>query len=472
LAALPRRVLVVGLDCAEPTLVLERYRGELPTFARLIREGAYGWLASTTPPITVPAWTTMTTGWSPGRLGIYGFRNRRSHGYGDLRIATNADVEAPRIWEVLARAGLSSVVLGVPQTYPPRPFSGWLISSFLAPAFEPRCAHPPGLVAELQREVGEYMLDVIPFRTEEKSWLLEQIRRMTRLRFRALRYLLRTRDWRFAMVVEMGVDRLHHGFWRFCDPGHPRYEPGNPFESAMLDYYKLLDGELAELLDLCGPETAVLVVSDHGAKPLRGGVCINEWLIREGYLALREPPAGPTRLTPELIDWSRTLAWGEGGYYGRVFLNVRGREPQGTIPPGEAPRVRDELARRMREMPGPDGRPLGNVVLLPEEVYPVVRGIPPDLMVYFGDLDWRSVGSVGMGDVFTEANDTGPDDANHAQEGLFIARGFPGQPTGRLEGLRIADITPTILAAFRLVAPRPQDGAAIFGPVAGSSRAR
>jgi predicted AlkP superfamily phosphohydrolase/phosphomutase len=147
------------------------------------------------------------------------------------------------------------------------------------------------------------------------------------------------------------------------------------------------------------------------------------------------------------------VAWGDGGYYGRLFLNVRGREPQGVVDPERYEEVRGELARKLEAMPGPDGRPLGNVVIRPEDAYPEIRGVAPDLIVYFGDLDWRSVGTIGNPDVFTYENDTGPDGANHDRTGVFAMVGAPGQPAGRVEGLRLVDVGPTILSLYGIEPP-------------------
>jgi predicted AlkP superfamily phosphohydrolase/phosphomutase len=150
---------------------------------------------------------------------------------------------------------------------------------------------------------------------------------MTKQHFALFRHLLRTHAWDFAMMVEIGVDRIHHGFWQYFDETHHRYQPGNPYQDVILDYYRLVDREVGLTLSELDGETAVLVYSDHGARKMVGGVCINEWLIREGHLTLRTTPASPTRLSMDDVDWPRTKAWGEGGYYGRVFINVRGREP-------------------------------------------------------------------------------------------------------------------------------------------------
>src|SRR5581483_6298435 len=142
---------------------------------------------------------------------------------------------------------------------------------------------------------------------------------------------LATKPWDLFAMVEMGTDRIHHGFWKFMDEEHRKHEPGNPYEHAILDYYRHVDQLVARLLEYADDETAVLVVSDHGAKRLDGGIRINEWLRREGYLATLREPDGVTSLDAVGVDWAGTTAWGEGGYYSRIFLNVRDREPNGTL---------------------------------------------------------------------------------------------------------------------------------------------
>jgi predicted AlkP superfamily phosphohydrolase/phosphomutase len=267
---------------------------------------------------------------------------------------------------------------------------------------------------------------------------------MTEQRFAVCRHLLDTRPWDFFVVVEIGLDRLHHAFWRFMDPGHPRHEPGHRYRDVIRSYYAYLDDEIGELLERFDGDTAVLVVSDHGARPMEGAICVNEWLRQEGYLVLREPPDGPTAFRDAAVDWGHTRAWGEGGYYCRLCLNVEGREPEGVVAPDDYEWLRNELAERLEELPGPDGRPIGTRVFRPEELWRDQRGIPPDLIVYFGDLGWRSNGSVGHGRHWTFDNDTGPDDANHDRDGLFIVAA-PGVPTEHRTDLTIYDVAPTIL---------------------------
>jgi predicted AlkP superfamily phosphohydrolase/phosphomutase len=458
------RALVIGLDCAAPQLVFDRWLDELPAIRSLTERGSYGILRSCDPPITVPAWSVMTSSRSPGVLGFYGFRNRKDHSYDALTFANSRSVQVPRVWDILSDKGRPVVVLGVPQTYPVSEVNGVMVSCFLTPDVKRnQYTHPPELKEEIEALVGEYMVDVPNFRTNEKDRLLEDLETMTVRRFQVAERLLETRPWDLFFMVEMGTDRIHHGFWRFTDPEHRLYEPGNPYEDAMLSYYRRLDEKVARLLAKVDEDTAVLVVSDHGAKRIDGGICVNEWLRREGYLTLKEEPAEPMPLKPDMIDWSRTVAWGEGGYYCRLFLNVAGREPEGTVAPEDYERVRDELKAKLEALGDEQGRPIGTIAHRPEELYEERNGVVPDLMVYFGDLFWRSVGQVGTGTVHVFENDTGPDDANHAHDGLYVLAA-EGVPPGRGPEREIRDVAPTLLDLLGEPVPAEMEGTSLLAP--------
>jgi predicted AlkP superfamily phosphohydrolase/phosphomutase len=388
----------------------------------------------------------MVTGLDPGELGIYGFRDRRRGSY-EYAYASSRTVTAPRLWDRVESRGGRSVVLAVPQTYPPPArMRGALVSCFLTPDASSRYTCPPGLRDELEARFGPYIMDVEDFRTRDKRALLQRIYRMTEQHFNMALWMSSAFEWDFFMMVDMGIDRFHHGFWKYIDPLHPRYEKGNAFEEEGRKFYACTDAWLGRMLDAAPADTTVLVVSDHGARSMKGGVCVNEWLLGRGYLALRGGrPSAPEPLSAGRVDWTRTRAWGEGGYYARIFLNVRGRDPEGIVEPGsEYDELRDEIGRGLEEMEDERGRPLGNRVLRPEAVYREVRGFPPDLMVLLGDLDYRSVGSLGTGRLMTDENDRGPDDANHAMDGIFVMSGGGVPAVGMIEGASVMDITPTV----------------------------
>ncbi len=446
-----QRVLIIGLDCAAPRFVFDLESLPLPNLHRLMAQGVWGELQSCNPPITIPAWSCMTSGLDAGTLGVYGFRNRRDHSYGPLALTSSQDIREKRLWDFTSEAGLDAIVLGVPQTYPPRPLRGCLITDLLTPSTSVAYTHPEALAGELRQAVGEYIIDVPDFRADAREGLAERIHVLMHNRFDYAEYLIGAKPWDLCMMVEIGLDRMHHAFWQDADPAHPAYRAGNPYERVIPDYYRALDARIGRLVDQAGSDTAVLVVSDHGAQALHGGFAINQWLIDRGYLVLKTAPVAPAPLTPEIVDWPRTRAWGEGGYYARICLNVAGREPLGVVPREQYEALRDELIGELEGVAGPDGVALGNRVLKPERIYDTVNGIAPDLLAYFGGLRWRSVGKVGGG-LFWQGNDAGPDGANHDFPGVFILRGGGRRPR-RAEGLSLFDVAPTVFDLLGLPIP-------------------
>lgn len=457
------KVLVIGLDCAAPEFVFNHPDFSLPHLHGLMDSGSFGILESCHPPITVPAWSCMMSGRDPGALGVYGFRNRLSYdSYGEHRISTSLEVREPRVWDVLSDAGKHVCVVGVPQTYPPMAVNGCMVSGILTPGLDSHCTYPESLKGELVNEIGSIQFDVEDFRSSETDYLLEQIHEFRENRFAVARYLMTNKPWDFFMMVDMGVDRLHHGFWRYCDPGHPKFEEDNEWRWAVRDYYEALDGEVGKLLETAGSDTKVMVVSDHGAKALHGGVRINQWLMEQGYLVLKRELEAVEPFRIEDVDWSLTSAWGDAGYCGRVFLNVRGRDAKGIVEPQDVAGLKRELRGRLEAMCGPSGANLGNEVFFPEEIYAEVNGIAPDLMVYFGGLHWRSLGEMGPKSdgerVFTDRNDTGADDANHAMGGLVILKDGMASDETDLEGANLMDVAPTILDWMGVTVPATMQG--------------
>jgi len=448
------KMFVIGLDGAPPELVFEKYRDELPNIKRLMQNGVSGILQSCHPPITVPAWTAMMSSQDPGQLGFYGFRNRAEYGYDKMTIATSRAVRAPRVWDLLSQAGKQVVVVGVPQTYPVNEVNGVMVSCLLTPSTQNAYTFPHAVRDEIAAQVGEYVVDIKNFRTDDKDDLLARIYAMTEKHFHVVRHLLRNKPWDFFMCVEMGTDRLHHGFWKFADPAHRKYESNHRFENSICDYYKYLDHEIGAILNLIDDDTTVLLLSDHGAQKMDGGICINEWLMANGYLFLKENPDGATPLAECRIDWSKTLAWAEGGYYGRLFINCKGREPQGIVEWRDYENLLVDLAAQIEAIPDHLGQPMKTKALLPAQLYRECHGVPPDLLIYFDALQRRSAGSVGSGAVHAFDNDLGPDDANHSHEGVFIMRDPMNPNHGQTpQGMSLFDIAPTMLRSFEMDVP-------------------
>jgi len=431
--------LVIGLDCAPPALVFDRLAHRLPNLSALRRRGAWGPLRSVAPPITVPAWACMVSGRAPGELGLYGFRNRVRDAYG---MQTASTTEHPRVWDLASEAGKKVCVLYVPLTSPPPRVNGVAVSGFLGTA-EP-FTHPPELGAVLESRFGPHAPDVETFRTDDIDGLLDELYETSRRRFAVGRALYREERPDLTMMVEMGTDRLHHALWRHLDPSHPEHDPQDPRIRDAQDYYAYLDGEVGAWIDEAR-DANILVVSDHGARSMLGGICINEWLRRRGWLVLADQPSQPGPLRLDAIDWSQTRAWGAGGYYGRIFLNVAGREPHGIV--ADYAETRSALIAELEADPL-----LRASARRPRDLYRETRGFPPDLLVFFGDLDYRSLGTVG-GDVFVREDDRGPDGCNHDWHGIFIGAGPGFTRTEELTDLGIHDVGATVLDLLGLPVP-------------------
>ena len=459
----PRRVLVIGLDCAPPHLVFDEFRDDMPTLAHLTDNATWGTLNSAVPCITVPAWSSMTSSRDPGTLGFYGFRNRKDYSYDGLTVADGSAVKLPRIWDITSVAERNNIVIGVPQTYPVRPIKGHLVSGFLTPGTSSQFTFPAVFKNEVLQKFPDYAFDTKGFRTDDKAWLQQRISDVTATQFSLVKHALTTKPWDFAMFVNMGTDRVHHGFWRHHDPLHRAHNPNSPFRNTIRDYYKQVDAHIADLLQHVDDDVTVMVVSDHGVRRMDGGIALNEWLWREGWLVLKEPPPTGkiTRFEDLAVDWTKTRAWGSGGYYGRVFLNVEGREPSGIIPATAYEETRAELADAIRNIPAPDGSPLPHIIHYPEDVYTHTNNIPPDLMVYFGNLHWRSIGSMGHGGIHTLENDTGADDANHAPEGMFMIYEPNKRGAGEIAPRQLMDIAPTVLDRLKIAVPGEMQGRVI-----------
>ena len=270
------RVAVIGLDCATPQLLFEEFAGEMPHLAQLLARAQWGPLRSTDPPITVPAWSCMMSGRSPGELGIYGFRNRADHGYERLSVATSEHVRVPRLWDLLDAAGRRQ-----------RACSGCP-----APTRHLRCGEPSSATSSARRRRpgglirrpsvtssgtwwASYVLDVADFRTEDKARVAQQVFDMTEQRFRVARHLVTTRGWDLFAMVDMGPDRLHHGFWALCEKDHPRYDPSGRVRLALPRLLPRARPHLGALLEVLPDDTATSL----GERPR--GAADGRWVLHQ-----------------------------------------------------------------------------------------------------------------------------------------------------------------------------------------------
>lgn len=444
--------MLLGIDCAAPSLAFDACLPVMPNLASMMREGIWGPLRSVVPPVTVPAWACMTSGRDPGELGLYGFKNRVRGRY-ETSLATGLDVKVDSVWDLAERGGRRAAALFVPPSYPLPATPSIRASCFLTPSAESPWVRPPSLRESLTARCGPYRVDVEGYRERARHALLADVLATTTQRFAMAESVWRDESPDLLAMVDISTDRFHHAFWSTFSPDHRRFDPDHPFRDSAARHYGNVDACIGRMLAAADDDTTVIVASDHGARSLEGAIALNEWLMREGHLVLLRAPVGIEPVTPALVDWDRTRAWGDGGYHGRVYLNVRGREPRGIVAPEEVPELLDRMTRALASIGASDGSSLGTRIERPDRIYRATRGLAPDLMVFFGDLRYRAAGTVGHGAIHLAENDTGADDANHDWEGIFAARGPDIGARGRSTDLSIHDVGPTMLAALGIDSP-------------------
>ena len=466
------KVFVLGIDSAEPDLVFNKWRSKLPTISSLMEDGAWGKIASTVPPITCPAWVSGLSGYNPGHFGLYDLRYRKPGTYTGFGVVSSRMVTKPRVWDILSKHGLRSGVVFVPVTYPPKPLKGFMVSSFLTPTTKSPFTFPPMLKNDLFKVIGgedNYIIDVYDYRRKDPRQLYEELKAKTEHDFKIIRYLLqRYKDWDFFMAVIMTVDRAQHTLWKFFDREHPRYIDDPELRDGLLDLHVQIDEELGKTLELLPKDTAVIVVSDHGAKRMFYRINVNEVLAREGYLKLKDKPEKPISLAEAdkkgIIDWERTQAFALGAYIAQVFINLKGREPKGIVSESEYDSVREEIVDLLKSIRGPNGESLDNRIYMKEDVY---RGEKlermPDITVYFDNLHYGANESLGNESIYGLETVKGPDDSNHGEYGIFVLKDPENRVKGELKGLKLEDLAPTILDLLNLPSLRNIEGKSILG---------
>jgi len=337
-----RRVAVIALDGTPYTFARSMMTdGAMPNFARLLREGSLVRMHSSYPDVSGVAWSSFMTGNNPGKHGIFGFIDRRPGSY-QTYIPTAQNLQGETLWELLGRHGRRVCAIGVPNSYPPRPVNGVLVGCFLSPSVE-KATYPAALGQEL-KEMG-YRVDTDPWAARESvERFLEDYKDTLALRAEAIFRLFRREDWDFFMAHVIETDRLHHFLWGQYAEEHPQYR------SAFLDCYRQIDDLLGRVASEVNGDHELIILSDHGSCAIRQEVYLNHWLAEQGYLKFRkEPPESLQDIDPESTAYSLDP--------GRVYINLRGREPQGCVAPGaEYERLREELARGIADLRDPDTR--------------------------------------------------------------------------------------------------------------------
>ncbi len=179
-------------------------------------------------------------------------------------------------------------------------------------------------------------------------------------------------------------DLMSHMMWRPMDPGHPRYdeEIDGPYKDVIPKLYERFDEVVGYTEERLGDNTILIVMSDHGFASWRRAFHLNGWLQKEGYLEVIDPDLEDDQGLFMNVDWSRTRAYGLG--FASLYINLKGREQWGIVPPEERRSLMEEISTKLRELidPGTGEHAVANVYFAEDDYeYGEYLDIGPDMIV-------------------------------------------------------------------------------------------
>jgi predicted AlkP superfamily phosphohydrolase/phosphomutase len=498
------KVLVIGLDGATFDLLRPwMAEGHMPNLKQLIDSGASGDLESTFPPLTAAAWVSFATGSNPGRHGLFDFVFPRNGSY-EVLVANPKLRSAEPMWSIASRHSKRVAIISVPMTYPPEPVNGVMLSCFMTPGPSSEYAYPPELKQELVEHGLRFETSVSEkHRSGDVGKFLAEVAESTRHRVETVLYLMNSRPWDLFEFVFQSTDLLQHELWRLVDPTHPRHSDSETAQylDAFKAHYDLLDKYLGRMIEAAGTECDVMVMSDHGFGRVTHLFYVNNWLLDHGYLVRKRGPwAALKQLTYRMgwtpmnvfklltylhlawmrqgfrfgqkygpakkiffsfddIDWTRTRAFSFGNF-GQIYLNIRGRQKQGTVERGaEAEQLANEIAKGLMEYVDPlTGKPFIERVIRKEEIYSGTHyEDAPDLIALSRNLEYVSFGTTDFGNNRLTGRIFGMT-GYHRMNGVLIMSGPHVKPGASPSDAAIIDLAPTILYALGVPVPEAMDG--------------
>ena len=485
-----RKVLVIGLDGADPRLIETWSReGRLPNMEMIMREGVSGELMSTFPPTTIPAWPCFATGTTSAKNGVFGFWQTREE---------MMNIKGKLLWDIIGEAGGRVGVMNVPCTYPPRRVNGFMITGLMTPPKERVFTYPEELSRELSLKYGykvgplfrEDLYDVPPRGPFDREAYFEEFMRSEDVHAQVAIDLMDRYEPDFMIVVFRSPDEIGHYYWGYMDPEHAYYysEDAPKFRDAVRRCYEEVDRIIGRILEGVDEDTVTIVMSDHGmGPPARKVVNINQILYDIGLLKAKggdktlaervraDGKEWVDELTMDMweswsakwIDWSRTKAYFRGtGCHdeGGIDINLKGERPFGIVKPGrEYEELQEFIISQLKSIKAPDGGDLFVDVRRREEEFsgPYIHLIPHVIFRLREGFRYSYRFGFGRGgEVVSYEEGKGRRESwgVHRKEGVLMVMG-PGVKKGcRVVGARIIDLAPTILYAMGIPVPSYMDG--------------
>ncbi len=275
------KAVFIGMD-GVPWELIKKYseEGILKNIKALSSAGMLTKMKSSVPDVSSVAWSSFNTGYDPSHHGIFGFVDM-DRDY-NLFFPNFLSLKKQTLWEKLADYNKKSTVINIPHTYPVRPFNGSIISGFISVDWK-KSVHPPDLMPVLEKLNYRIDIDISDEQDDEKKreMIMEDIFLVLSSRIAAIRHLFKKSDWDLFIAVITETDRLHHYFF-------DSFEKEDKWSSDFRQIYRMIDEMVGELAELSGQDNFYLM-SDHGFAPVKKEVLINNILINEGLLKLKNP---------------------------------------------------------------------------------------------------------------------------------------------------------------------------------------
>jgi predicted AlkP superfamily phosphohydrolase/phosphomutase len=507
----PRKQLLVGLDAMEWTLVQAWAKsGLLPTFQRLLEQGARVELASTAAQLPDTVWSAIYSGLDPGHFAKY-FYVQYDAASGDLRMMDDDSIGATPFWSYLSEAGRKVCVLDVPK-FPVSRMQGVYLANWGSHATKTkRASHPRELLQEINQRFGPHPVgecDAVDSSPEALQKLRAKILDGVRVRGELYRFLMAREDWDVFFAAFSETHCAGHHFWQFLDSSHSRYDPADPhnLRDTLESVYRAIDRQIGEIIQLAGPDTRLLIFSGHGMGPIWHA----SWNLQEildllgfgkagahGVPARESKTAGvnpwrllkmavpgkvqyaikamlPRTLQNELIfrwyagsrDWAgrRAIAVPNNDSVGAIRVLVQGRDRHGVVAPGsEYRQICEDIAAALRELQDVStGRKVVLQVSFPHQEFsgPFVGGLPDLTVLWDQSFEWDEITSPALGRLKIRMQDSRS--GGHAPRGFLLASGY-GESLGQNLGeASLYDIAPTVLRAAGVDPPASMQGRPLF----------
>lgn len=355
MAKLPPKLTVLSID-GVPFDLLRRMieQGDMPNIATLANEAGMRQMRSVQPTVSCVAWTSYMTGKNPGKHGIYGFIDRHQDRY-DITLPNASAMTSQNIWEILSSAGRRVFGMNVPVTYPPRQVNGILIGGFLSPT--PEKAAYPNSVGQYLKSIGYHIDSDAALGRSDKHALLDDLKVTLDKRMEAMFHFLDSENWDFFHTHIMGSDRINHFLLAQMENNNQQFAP------AFFEYYRRIDEYIGKLLDRIGSDAPLMIFSDHGFCRIKYEVQLSRYLVQAGWTALAESVQHPLSIDP-----SKSRAYCL--IPGRIYVNLRGREPGGIVPIEQYQKTREALSEELLKLRDPEtGEAVIRRVVTREQIY-------------------------------------------------------------------------------------------------------